>query len=152
SDILEMKPVSGGSINESFYVRTKEGEYFLKYHANSEKDFFKNEAIGLRLIKETDTISVPNYISYSDKPGVEFLLMEWLECERTSDTDKTLGRNLAKLHQTLGPMHGFETYGYIGILDQPNKLEPNWLAYFRDYRLKYHVKNAFDKGMLRVKR
>lgn len=152
SDILEMKPVAGGSINESFYVRTKEGEYFLKYHANSEKGFFKSEAIGLRLIKETDTISVPNYISYSDKPGEAFLLMEWLEGERTSATDKTLGRNLAKLHQTLGPMHGFETDGYIGILNQPNKLEPNWLAYFREYRLKYHVKYAIDKGMLLGKR
>src|SRR5690625_5471917 len=78
--------------------------------------------------------------------------MEWLEGERTSATDRTLGRNLAKLHQTLGPMHGFETDGYIGILNQPNKLEPNWLAYFREYRLKYHVKYAIDKGMLLGKR
>src|SRR5699024_12500029 len=103
-------------------------------------------------IKETDTISVPNYISYSDKPGEAFLLMEWLEGERTSDTDKTLGRNLAKLHQTLGPMHGFETDGYIGILNQPNKLEPNLLTYFSENRLKYHVKYTIDKGMLLWKR
>src|SRR5699024_7906709 len=48
--------------------------------------------------------------------------------------------------------HGFETDGYIGILNQPNKLEPNWLAYFREYRLKYHVKYAIDKGMLLGKR
>src|SRR5699024_1700818 len=55
SDVLEMKPVSGGSINESYYVRTKEGEYDLKHHTNSEKVFGKSEAIRSRLIKENES-------------------------------------------------------------------------------------------------
>ncbi len=148
SDLLEIKPITGGSINEAFYVRTREGEYFMKHHANSQKGFFKSEAIGLRLIKETNTISVPNYLSYSDSHGEAFLLMEWLEGEKGANTDSKLGRNLARLHQTFGSMHGFNTDGYIGILDQPNKLEPNWLAYFREYRLGHHVKDAIDKGLL----
>lgn len=148
SELLTIKPIPGGSINEAFYVKTKEGEYFMKHHANSQKGFFKSEAIGLRLIKETNTISVPNYLSYSDSHGEAFLLMEWLEGEKTAKTDSKLGRNLARLHQTFGSMHGFNNDGYIGILDQPNKLEPNWLVYFREYRLGHHVKDAIDKELL----
>ena len=148
SELITIKPIDGGSINEAFYVKTREGEYFMKHHANSQKDFFKNEAIGLRIIKETETISVPNYLSYSDKPGEAFLLMEWIEGKKSGDTESILGRNLAQLHRTFGTMHGFENDTYIGILDQPNELEPNWLAYFRENRLNYHVKNAIDKGLL----
>lgn len=148
SELITIKPIDGGSINEAFYVKTREGEYFMKHHANSQKDFFKSEAIGLRIIKETETISVPNYLSYSDKPGEAFLLMEWIEGKKSEDTESILGRNLAQLHRTFGTMHGFENDTYIGILDQPNKLEPNWLAYFRENRLNYHVKNAIDKGLL----
>ena len=148
SELITIKPIDGGSINEAFYVKTREGEYFMKHHANSQKDFFKSEAIGLRIIKETETISVPNYLSYSDKHGEAFLLMEWIEGKKSAETESILGRNLAQLHRTFGTMHGFKNDTYIGILDQPNTLEPNWLAYFRENRLNYHVKNAIDKGLL----
>lgn len=148
SELVTIEPIEGGSINEAFYVKTKEGEYFMKHHANSGKGFFKSEAIGLRMIKETDTISVPNYVSYSDKKGEAFLLMEWIEGQKSPKTELKLGRNLAQLHKNNGPMHGFGNDTYIGILDQPNTLDPNWLTYFQTYRLGYHVKYAIDKKIL----
>lgn len=148
SKLIEVKPIAGGSINDAFYVRTEAAEYFMKHHPHSQKGFFKSEAIGLRLIKETGTISVPNYFSYSDSKGEAFLLMEWVSGEKTEKTDELLGRNLAKLHQNFGPMHGFDNDTYIGILDQPNKLNPNWLEYFRECRLSFHAKQAVNKGVL----
>lgn len=148
SKLLAVKKITGGSINEAYYVKTEQGEYFMKHHANSGKGFFKSEAIGLRIIKETDTISVPNYLSYSDSPGEAFLLMEWIEGVKSPDTEIKLGRNLAKLHQNFGSMHGFGNSTYIGILNQPNALRPNWLAYFGEYRLGHHVKDAINKGIL----
>src|SRR5699024_7132931 len=119
SDIQAVKRIQGGSINEAFYVQTTDAEFFMKYHANSPTFFFKSEATGLRLIKETDTIHVPNYLSYSDQPGEAFLLLEWIEGERTTETDIILGEKLAAFHKSLGNMHGFDTDSYIGLLHQP---------------------------------
>lgn len=148
SNLREIKPIQGGSINEAYYVRTDDNEYFMKYHADAPKDFFKSEAIGLRLIKETNTVSVPNYISYSDQPGDSFLLLEWIEGKPHEETEVTLGRKLAKLHQTFGRRHGFRNDTYIGLLPQPNELLPNWLEYFRTYRLESQIKQGVEKGVI----
>lgn len=148
SKLREIKSIKGGSINEAFYVRTDDAQYFMKYHANSPKDFFKSEAIGLRLIKETNTVSVPNYLSYSDQPGEAFLLLEWIEGKAAEDTEETLGRKVAQLHNSFGRMHGFRNDTYIGLLPQPNKLLPNWLEYFRDYRLQSQIEQGIENGVV----
>src|SRR5690625_4162685 len=98
SSLKVLRPIQGGSINEAFYVQTEEAEYFMKFHANSPKGFFKSEAIGLRMLKETNTISVPNYLSYSDQAGHAFLLQEWIEVKSTEQTEEIFGRKLAQLH------------------------------------------------------
>lgn len=148
SNLREIKPIKGGSINEAFYVRTDDAQYFMKYHANAPKDFFKSEAIGLRLIKETNTVSVPNYLSYSDQEGSSFLLLEWIDGEANEHTEVTLGRKVAKLHKCFGRMHGFRNDTYIGLLPQPNKLLPNWLEYFRTYRLQSQIDQGIEKGVI----
>lgn len=148
STLREIKAIEGGSINEAFYVRTDDAQYFMKYHADSPKDFFKSEAIGLRLIKETGTISVPNYISYSDQTGNAFLLMEWIEGKRAPDTEVILGQKLAKLHRCFGRMHGFQNDTYIGLLPQPNELSANWLEYYRTFRLGSQIEQGIEKGVI----
>lgn len=152
SDLKVIKPIQGGSINEAYYVETEKSKYFLKYHPNSPKNFFKCEAIGLRLIKETNTISVPNYYSYSDQPGNAFLLLEWIEGEATEQTEEILGQKLAKLHQCFGRMHGFSHDTYIGLLPQPNELLANWLEYYREYRLGSQVNLGIERKLITGKR
>lgn len=149
SSLREIKPIQGGSINEAYYVRTDDAEYFMKYHMHAPKDFFKSEAIGLRIIKETNTVSVPNYLSYSDQEDNAFLLLEWIEGEPTDDTEITLGQKVAQLHQRVGRMHGFHNDTYIGLLPQPNKLLPNWLEYFRTYRLGAQIEQGVAKGVIK---
>src|SRR5690625_4960473 len=149
SDLIEIKPIKGGSINEAFYVRTTDAQYFMKFHANSPKNFFKSEAIGLRIIKETNTVSVPDYFSYSDQPGNAFLLLEWIEGVEAENTETILGQKLAKLHLCFGRMHGFGNDTYIGLLPQPNELLPNWLEYFRKYRLDSQIKQGVERGVVK---
>src|SRR5699024_3343738 len=79
STLKYIKRIQGGSINEAYYVESEEAQYFMKHHPQSPKGFFKSEATGLRLIKESKTVSVPNYLSYSDQEGKSFLLLEWIE-------------------------------------------------------------------------
>lgn len=152
SGIETIKKIQGGSINEAFYIRTVDAEFFMKFHANSPKGFFKSEAIGLRLIKETETISVPNYLSYSDQPGNAFLLLEWIEGKKNEQTEEILGYKLAELHKCYGRMHGFETDTYIGFLPQPNELNPNWLEYYRDKRLGSQLQIGIENGHITDKR
>lgn len=152
SGIETIKKIRGGSINEAFYVQTADAEFFMKYHANSPKDFFKSEANGLRLLKETNTISVVNYLSYSDQPGNAFLLLEWLEGRKMADTETVLGEKLAELHRCHGRMHGFQNDTYIGLLPQPNKLLANWLEYFREYRLTAMLEQGIEKDLINGER
>src|SRR5690625_7838785 len=104
SGIQTMKRISGGSINEAFYVQTVDAEFFMKFHANSPKGFFKSEAIGLRRIKETRTIAVPNYLTYSDQHRKAFLMLDWIEGKKRDQTEEILGQKLAKLHHRIGRM------------------------------------------------
>lgn len=152
SGLKQIKRIQGGSVNEAFYIETAQSSYFMKHHSQSPKYFFKSESQGLRQIKETNTISVPNFLSYSDQPGKAFLLLEWIEGEKNDQTDIRLGRNLAKLHKCVGRMHGFTDDSYIGILHQPNTLSPSWLEYYREYRLKSQLDLGVDKGFIQGKR
>lgn len=148
SELQTIKKIKGGQINEAFYVQTTDAEFFMKYHSNAPRFFFKSEAVGLRILKETRTVSVPSYLSYSDQPGNGFLLLEWIEGRKTENTDATLGRKLADLHKCYGRMHGFESDTYIGLLTQPNELNPNWLEYYRDKRLGEQISQGVDNGYI----
>lgn len=152
SGIQSMKRISGGSINEAFYVQTIDAEFFMKFHANSPKGFFRSEALGLRRIKETQTISVPNYLSYSDQPGNAFLMLAWIEGKKSEKTEEILGQKLAQLHQCFGRMHGLQEDSYIGLLLQPNELNANWLEYYRDKRLQKQIDIGVEKGYIEGKR
>lgn len=152
SGLQSIKKIKGGSINEAFYIQTIDAEFFMKFHGNSPKSFFKAEATGLRLIKETNTISVPNYLSYSDQPGNSFLLLEWIEGKKTEQTEVLLGQKLAELHQCYGRMHGFESDTYIGLLPQPNRLSANWLEYYKKYRLGSQIEQGIENDLITGKR
>ncbi|HLR54275.1 MAG TPA: fructosamine kinase family protein [Pseudogracilibacillus sp.] len=148
SKIRAIKQIEGGSINDSFYVQTEEAEFFMKFHANSPPGFFKSESTGLRLIKETNTISVPNHLSYSDQQGNAFLLLEWIEGKKNADTEEILGQKLAEFHQCTSNMHGFHTDSYIGLLKQPNELNASWLEYYRNKRLTPQLEMGIHSGFI----
>ncbi|GAB3046097.1 fructosamine kinase family protein [Virgibacillus ainsalahensis] len=133
--VTRVKQIQGGSINDSLFVQTKKEKYFIKHHTDAPEDFFKLEEEGLRNIQNTNSIDVPEVLAYSDDKGKGFLIMEWVEGEKTTDTDRMLGERIAKLHQTAGKEHGFKNDTFIGVLPQPNGLFNSWLEYYRDQRL-----------------
>lgn len=152
STINNMKRVAGGSINESFLVETQCDRYFVKHHADSPVGFFELEAAGLRLIRETLSISVPNVLAFSDKKGEAFLIIEWVEGHGTSETQVKLGERLAAMHQNFGAKHGFEKDTFIGTLPQPNGLFSNWLDYYRDRRLRAQLELGVRKHSITGRR
>lgn len=152
SIIKQINQSFGGSINESFFAETAEGKYFVKYHPDAPEHFFELEAKGLALIRETNTISVPEVLAYSDEKNNAFLIMEWVEGQKASDTEEKLGDRIAAMHQTFGEQHGFSDDTFIGALPQPNGIFSSWLEYYRDQRLAAQLKMGVGQGSIAGKR
>lgn len=134
--IQMMHPVSGGDINQAYYVQTDRNEYFIKLNQQMGRNFFEFEARGLNMIQNTKTINVPKVIGIVEVDDVPMLWMEWVNGEKNAETDKLLGERLAALHLVDVNGYGFEGESYIGRLPQENQLMDNWVAYYRDVRLK----------------
>ncbi|QKY71128.1 fructosamine kinase family protein [Lentibacillus sp. CBA3610] len=152
STIEQAKRIAGGSINESYFAKTNNGQYFIKYHSDAPDRFFELEAKGLDLIRETNSIAVPNVFAFSDEKQNAFLVMEWVEGTRAADTDWKLGDAIAEMHHASGEKHGFDYHTFIGSLPQPNGLFSSWLEYYRDRRLGAQLQLGIDRGMMPGKR
>lgn len=154
SPIKETTPVSGGDINQAFYVRTKEQEYFVKTNKDVPEHFFRVEAKGLSYIRDTKAIRVPEVYHYDEPKGNEqvTLVMEWLKGDPTGDTEERLGRGVANMHKAYGEKFGFEEDTFIGSLPQPNRFVEDWTTYYHDYRLIPQFNMAAEKGQLPLER
>lgn len=150
--ILSANGVSGGDINEAFYVRTKENEYFVKLNRNVPRSFFDFEAKGLQLIRNTNTIHVPYVYGVFEVEQTPTLWMEWMKGTRTKDTDRWLGERLAAMHLADGQNYGYEGKSYIGLLLIDGKIMDSWLDYYRDIRLMKQLKIGQKSGRIRGKR
>ncbi|PWA10659.1 fructosamine kinase [Pueribacillus theae] len=152
SILIQAKRVHGGSINDSYYIETEKRKYFIKYNKRSPERFFEMEAKGLEQIRKTDTIKVPDVLSFSDEESNGFLALEWIDGKKNDGTEKRLGEQLAAFHSTFGKKHGFEDDTFIGHLPQPNGLYISWLDYYRDKRLKAQVKLGIERNHIGGKR
>lgn len=140
--IQKIHAVTGGDINEAYYVRTKHQEYFVKLNKEMDVSFFEFEAEGLSAIRQTGAINVPAvYGVQKDKETqIPMLFMEWIEGKKENNTDEILGERLAALHLSEGPGFGWEGKSYIGKLMHDNHLHNSWLTYYRDARLLEQIK------------
>lgn len=150
STMVQIRPVGGGSINQAFYVKTKEAEYFIKTNEKVSSDFFKKEAAGLRLLKKAEAIKVPQVYGeyYFTDEQTAVLVMEWVEGKKTRDTDIQMGRGVARLHQTVGQAFGLEEDNYIGSLPQVNGWVDDWISFYRERRLAVQLEIGKKRGYM----
>lgn len=153
-EIQSIKSVAGGDVNEAFYVRTKENEYFVKLNRAASRSFFEFEANGLLQIQETNTMDVPRVygIFEDEEEGFPMLWLEWVEGRKTNRTEELLGERLAAMHLSEGEGFGFEGKGYIGRLPIESKVMDSWLEYYRTVRLLEQLKLGQRAGTIRGKR
>ncbi|MFD2922835.1 fructosamine kinase family protein [Halobacillus naozhouensis] len=155
SAIKAIQKISGGDINEAFYVLTHHGEYFVKGNNNVPPHFFKIEALGLDRIAQTDAINVPKVYDYN-QPGkgeTGFIVLEWIEEEvGNSRSVEQLGTHLANLHQHTADHFGFDQPTFIGELTQENHWRDSWVEYYRDDRMQPQLQLAVEHNTLPLKR
>ena len=116
--IDKVESVAGGSINHVYCLNTAKTKYLLKL--NNKLAFpgmFSAEAAGLKMIRGTNSIMVPEVILQDDFEDDSFLVLEWVETKRSnSKSSALLGDKLAQMHRNGSESFGGVADNYMGSL------------------------------------
>jgi fructosamine-3-kinase len=148
--ILKVTAVGGGCINNTVKLETTKGTFFVKYnHANRYPGMFEAEAKGLRILRETGEIFVPEVICYGEKGDEAFLALGFVQPgKRLSGFFGDFGIRLAKLHRHSSEKFGIDHDNYIGSLPQSNTFHSSWVEFFIVERMEKQIKLARDCGVV----
>lgn len=138
--------ITGGSINQTYcFTGQDQRRFFVKLNAAKLLPMFTAEAVGLNSIAATQTIRVPEVITYGIADRQAFLVLEYLDlCSHGNAA--LLGEQLAALHQCTDEQFGFTQNTYIGGTLQPNEPATDWIAFWREYRLGFQLRLAEKNG------
>ncbi len=141
-------PLSGGCINHSSRLQSSDGRiYFVKENNPNFLPFFEAEAQALDEIKSTQTIRVPEVITFGLTSSASFLVLEFMEeASPTPASSAQLGKSLAQLHIVSQPFFGWEINNCIGATPQPNPRTENWVDFYRSHRLSHQFSLAKEKN------
>ncbi len=149
----EIRPVAGGSISQVFVGQTPRGPIFFKSRPNPPADFYEREAAGLRSLRATGTVPVPEVL----RQRTSGLALEWIEHEdRPADDGTSLGaeefgRGLAALHSRTGPHFGSiddRPHGYLGSVDLDLRAHEEWSVSYLQGRVLPLARQAVTVGRL----
>lgn len=152
---LNASRLGGGMINHAARVETGQGTVFVKWKQDAPPGFFAAEAEGLRRLKQTGALRVPEVIAVQDTVPA-FLALEYLEARPPSSPAQfahRFGEGLAELHQNRNlAAFGLETDNFIGMLPQRNTLQSGWATFYRDCRILPQMAIARKQGRLPASR
>ncbi len=147
--ITGIKSISTGSFTTTNQIRFENGHYaFLKTEPCSEDQFLK-EANGLKEIRKTGCIRVPEVLIVDS----DLLLLEFIE-QGSMDKDfySRFGVQMANLHKRSSSKFGFKENNYIGATSQinlaANTESENWCDFYYNNRLLYQYKLAESNGLV----
>jgi protein-ribulosamine 3-kinase len=146
--ISQSRSIGGGCINDAYSLNTNTGKYFIKYNsANAFPGMFEKEADGLKILSDSNSITVPEVIATGATDTDSYLLLQYIESVspgRHFWVD--FGTNLADLHRNSSAYFGLNHDNYIGSLVQTNKPHPDFFGFFISQRIEPQLKNARNKG------
>ncbi|MGL4881159.1 MAG: fructosamine kinase family protein, partial [Waterburya sp.] len=147
-EIANTKSVGGGCINQGYRVSSNGTEYFVKLNQASQVEMFAAEAIGLKQMYATQTITVPRPICWGTAANSSYIVLQWLDLGGSNSQSWTeMGRQLAAMHRqgTRGNF-GWECNNTIGSTPQINTWTDNWADFFAEHRIGYQLKLAKRRG------
>lgn len=146
--IANTNSVSGGCINQGYKISSNTTEYFIKLNDASQIEMFIAEAMGLKQMYATETITVPQPICYGTVDSSSYIVLQWLDLGRGSDRSyREMGRQLAAMHrQGTAERFGWERNNTIGSTPQINTQNDNWADFFAEQRIGYQLKLAKRRG------
>ena len=143
--------LGGGDFASSYKVVTNDQTtLFVKTHANPPPAFFTTEATGLRWLRATGTVNIPEVLGVNDQPP--YLALAWVEPgAANAGTEVSLGRQLAALHLHKQGNFGREDLATTGSLAVPNQPCESWCEFYATQRLMPLIKLAASRQTLAVK-
>lgn len=138
--VVSHRPVTGGMINQVYYVETDQRALVVKTADGATADAFRAEADGLNRLRSVNALRVPEVLAVGDD-ACRFLALEWLEPAPVQDAAQFTARfaeRLAYQHRTaVSPegWFGLERDNYIGSLPQDNTPSAAWGPFYRERRL-----------------
>lgn len=137
---------SGGCINRSLVLTGVDGSrFFVKINQATQLGMFEAEAAGLTELIGARAIRAPRPVTHGLAGDQSFLVMEWLELCRNGDGGK-LGEQLALLHRNTWSAFGWWRDNAIGSTRQVNSETNDWIAFYRDQRLRPQLDLAARHG------
>ena len=137
--------VGGGCINQAVRLQYGGQTYFVKLNGAAQVEMFEAEARGLRELRDSHTLRVPEPLCWGADGQTAWLVLEHLALGGSSDP-ATLGRGLARLHRVTQPQFGWVRDNTIGSTPQINTPNPDWIAFWREHRLRFQLDLAERQG------
>jgi len=141
------RAISGGDINQSFYISDSRinQSYFVKANHANRLAMFESEVLGLNAIIETEVITTPQVITSGVIEEISFLALSYLPLS-SSGNEFLLGQQLAKMHRATQASFGFTKHNFIGTTPQNDTHKDGWLTFWRDCRLLPQLELAYRNG------
>jgi len=148
--ILNYHALSGGSINQVYKVRTKDGVFCIKLNdANFSNNMFEAERKGLEILSESSNFTIPSVIENGTAADFSYLTMAFIEsADKSSSFNADFANRLANLHQNHSDKFGLQFNNFIGPIPQLNSETTNWSDFYRDKRLMPMFEMAFAQNLL----
>ncbi|MDB5102600.1 MAG: ketosamine-3-kinase [Fibrobacteres bacterium] len=170
--LVGLEAIPGGSINQTFLLRTASGVYFCKWNPTAPPGMFRREAEGLAALAGSGTsLRIPRSIALSPDAPVarqsldapipaqepqtplrpSLLVLEYLESDADGPSKRTwelLGRGLAELHHAGEERFGFDRDNYCGLTLQENAWSDSWPEFYAQRRIGALVDRLGKRGDL----
>lgn len=136
-NIRAQNAIGGGCINNALKLKTNVGNYFLKWNdASLFPGMFDSEAKGLNLLRDSNSVYVPEVISSNESGEQSFLMLEYIDSGGMSvNYWEDFGRQLSTLHRVSADAFGLDHDNYIGSLKQSNQEHSTWRDFFINERI-----------------
>lgn len=145
--IQNMKPCSGGCINQASIAQGNGRSYFIKSNRDAgASQMFAAEVKCLEAINAARTIRAPKAITQGQAGGAAFLVLEAIAFGGSPRDWSTMGEQLAALHRKVNDRFGWEADNYIGSSPQHNAWTDDWATFYRDQRLRPQLQWAAQRG------
>lgn len=148
--IAEKTKLSGGDISDCYMVSDDNERYFVKINS---RDFIRNfevEAECIHQLRETDTLYLPELVTFGTTKSHSFLILNYL-CLKPLEDEQShyqFGQQLARLHQWGEQKeYGFDQDTFLGNTLQPNKWHRKWGRFFAEQRIAWQLQLLNEKGI-----
>jgi fructosamine-3-kinase len=145
AELRQQGSVGGGCINQAQRIRYGDEEYFVKLNDAGKAGMFAAEFEGLEALRQCTALRIPAPVCHGEDGQSAYLVMENLDLGGRGDP-VALGEGLAAMHRIVQAQYGWHRDNTIGSTPQVNTLSDDWIAFYRDRRLRFQLELAARHG------